>query len=171
MTESMTVAELLLDAFGRIRHLVTSTVTGLSCEQLAYRPNPEANSIGWLIWHLTRIQDDHIADAAGTEQMWTARDWHDRLGLPFDAADTGYGHGPEQVAAVQIRQPELLIGYHDSVYQRTCEVVAGLTEAELGRVVDESWDPPVTLGFRLVSVLGDDWQHVGQAAYLKGLLD
>ena len=171
MTESMTVADLLTDAFGRIQQLVTSTVTGLTGDQLAFRPGPEANSIGWLVWHLTRIQDDHIAEAAGTEQVWTARGWHDRLGLSLDAADTGYGHGPEQVAAVRISQPELLIGYHDAVYQRTTEFVAGLTEAELGRVVDEAWDPPVTLGVRLVSVLGDDWQHVGQAAYVKGLLD
>jgi hypothetical protein len=171
MTESMTVSELLADAFGRIQQLVTSTVTGLSTEELAYRPKAEANSIGWLIWHLTRIQDDHIADAAGTEQVWTAQGWHDRLGLPFDATDTGYGHGAEQVAAVEISQPEQLIGYHDAVYQQTLRYVEGLTETELARVVDERWDPPVTLGVRLISVLGDDWQHAGQAAYLKGLLD
>jgi len=171
MTETMTVAELLTEAFGRIQQLVTRTVTGLTAEQLAHRPRPEANSIGWLIWHLTRIQDDHIADAAGTEQVWTARRWYDRLGLPLDADDTGYGHDSEQVAAVRIAEPELLIGYHDAVYQRTVEFVAGLTEHELARVVDTRWDPPVTLGVRLVSVLGDDWQHVGQASYLRGLLD
>jgi hypothetical protein len=171
MTETTTAADLLSDAFGRIQQLVTSTVSGLTAEQLAYRPQPEANSIGWLIWHLTRIQDDHIADAAGTEQVWTAGGWHDRLGLQLDAADTGYGHDSQQVAAVRIREPELLIGYHDAVYHRTIEFVAGLDEQALARVVDTRWDPPVTLGVRLVSVLGDDWQHVGQASYLKGLLD
>ncbi|MFL6162233.1 MAG: mycothiol transferase [Jatrophihabitantaceae bacterium] len=167
----MTVSEVLSDAFSRIEQLVTSTVTGLSAEDLSYRPKAEANSIGWLIWHLTRIQDDHVADAAGSEQLWTAAGWHDRFGLPFDATDTGYRHGPEQVSAVQISQPELLIGYHDAVYQHTASFVARLTEADLARVVDEGWNPPVTLGVRLVSVLGDAWQHVGQAAYLKGLLD
>jgi Protein of unknown function (DUF664) len=170
MTETMTAAELLSDAFSRIQRLVTGTVAGLTAEQLAYRPQPEANSIGWLIWHLTRIQDDHIAGAAGTEQVWTAGGWYQRLGLPFDAGDTGYGHDSEQVAAVRIGEPEQLIGYHDAVYQRTVEFVAGLTERELARVVDTRWDPPVTLGVRLVSVLGDDWQHAGQASYLKGLL-
>jgi hypothetical protein len=171
MSESMTVSEVLADAFGRIQQLVTSTVAGLTTEELSYRPKAEANSIGWLIWHLIRIQDDHIADAAGTEQVWTAQGWHDRLGLPFDATDTGYGPGSEQVAAVEIGEPEQLIGYSDAVYQQTVRFVGGLTEADLGRVVDERWDPPVTLGVRLVSVLGDDWQHDGQAAYLKGLLD
>lgn len=171
MTETTTAADLLSDAFGRIQQLVTSTVDGLTTEHLCYRPNPEANSIGWLIWHLTRIQDDHIADAAGSEQVWTADGWYDRFGLPFDAADTGYGHGSEQVSAVRVDEPELLLGYHDAVHRRTVEFVCGLTEQALARVVDEGWDPPVTLGVRLVSVLGDDWQHVGQAAYLKGLLD
>jgi hypothetical protein len=171
MTESMTASDLLADAFGRIQQLVTGTVTGLSAAELSYRPKAEANSIGWLIWHLTRIQDDHIADAAGAEQVWTAQGWHDRLGLPFDAGDTGYGHGPEQVSAVEIGRPELLIGYHDAVYQQSLRFVSGLTETDLARVVDDRWDPPVTLGVRLVSVLGDDWQHAGQAAYLKGLLD
>jgi len=171
MTETTTAADLLSDAFGRIQQLVTRTVDALNPEQLAYRPNPEANSIGWLIWHLTRIQDDHIADVAGSEQVWTAGGWYDRFGLPFDAGDTGYGHGSEQVAAVRIDDPELLSGYHDAVYQRTAEYVCSLTEQELARVVDKDWDPPVTLGVRLVSVLGDGWQHIGQAAYLRGLLD
>lgn len=170
MPDSINAPDLLTDAYSRIQKLVTSVVTGLSSEDLAYQPNPEANSIGWLIWHLLRIQDDHVADAAGSEQVWTAQGWHDRLGLPFGADDTGYGHSPEQVAAVVIGNPELLIGYGDAVAQRTAEFVAGLSEADLARVVDEHWDPPVTLGVRLVSVLGDDWQHIGQAAYLKGLL-
>ena len=170
MPETITAADLLTDAFGRIQRLVTTIVTGLSTEDLQYRPSPDANSIGWLIWHLLRIQDDHVADAAGQEQVWIAQGWHDRLGLPFDAFDTGYGHSPEQVAAVVIEAPELLIGYSDAVCRRTAEFVAGLTEGELARVVDEHWDPPVTLSARLVSVLGDDWQHAGQAAYLKGLL-
>ncbi len=171
MTSSTTAADLLSDAFDRIRQQVRHAVSGLTAEQLAHRPDPNANSIGWLIWHLTRIQDDHIADAAGTEQVWTADGWYDRFGLPLDPADTGYGHGPEQVAAVRIDGPELLVGYHDAVYRHTAGFVAGLTEQALARVVDSNWDPPVTLGVRLVSVLGDDWQHVGQAAYVKGLLD
>ncbi|HTZ43055.1 MAG TPA: DinB family protein [Jatrophihabitans sp.] len=171
MTDSMTVADVLTESFDRIRQLVTGTLTGLTAEQLAFQPKPGANSVGWLVWHLTRVQDDHLAEVAGTEQVWTAEGWHERLGLALPAGDTGFGHGPEQVAAVRVSDPRLLIGYHDGVHRRTAEFVGGLTEADLGRVVDERWDPPVTLGVRLVSVIGDDLQHVGQAAYLTGLLD
>jgi uncharacterized damage-inducible protein DinB len=171
----MTIAELLADAFGRIREEVHQAVDGLTPGQLAYRPEPGANSIAWLVWHLTRIQDDHIADVAGTGQVWTAgtsgSTWADRFGLPFAASATGYGDGPEAVAAVQVKSGELLTAYYDAVHQQTLNYVQGLTEADLDRIVDKSWDPPVTLGVRLVSVISDDLQHVGQAAYLRGIIE
>jgi hypothetical protein len=158
---------LLVDAFGRIREVVHRAVDGLSEEQLAHRPGEGANSIAWLVWHLTRIQDDHVADVAGTEQVWPK--WADRFGLPFDPHETGYGHDPAAVAAVRV-PGELLTGYHDETYARTIEYVGDITDGDLGRVVDERWDPPVTLGVRLVSVVSDDLQHAGQAAFVRGLL-
>jgi uncharacterized damage-inducible protein DinB len=167
----MTTAELLADAFGRIHEVVHHTVDGLSPGQLAFRPDGHANSIAWLIWHLTRIQDDHVAAAAGTEQAWTAGGWVARFGLPLDPAETGYGHGDKEVAAVQVKSAELLIAYHDAVFEQTTRYVKGLADADLDRIVDERWDPPVTLGARLVSVISDDLQHAGQAAYVRGLGD
>jgi uncharacterized damage-inducible protein DinB len=171
----MTIAELLTDAFGRIRETVHRAVDGLTAGQLTYRPEPGANSIAWLVWHLTRIQDDHIADVAGTGQVWTSgasgSTWADRFGLPFAASATGYGDGPEAVAAVQVKSGELLTAYYDAVHQQTLGYIQGLTEADLDRVVDKSWDPPVTLGVRLVSVISDDLQHAGQAAYLRGIIE
>jgi Protein of unknown function (DUF664) len=138
-------------------------------EQLAFRADLGANSIAWLVWHLTRIQDDHVADAFQAEQVWTVGGWMERFGLPFDPRDTGYGHQAEDVAAVQV-DSELLVGYHDAVHQQTTGYLGQLTDADLGRVVDRSWDPPVTLGVRLVSVIADDLQHAGQAALIRGVL-
>jgi Protein of unknown function (DUF664) len=166
----VTSAVLLVDAFGRIREVVHQVVDRLTPEQLAFRVDPGANSIAWLVWHLTRIQDDHVADAAQTEQVWTARGWVERFGLPFDPLATGYGHQADEVAAVRVASGELLVGYHDAVYQQTTLYVAGLSEADLAGVVDRSWDPPVSLGVRLVSVLADDLQHAGQAAFVRGVL-
>ena len=165
----VTSADLLADGFGRIRGLVHSVVDGLGTDDLAARVDPDANSIAWLVWHLTRIQDDHVCAVAGVEQAWTAQGWYDRFGAPFDAADHGYGHSARQVGAVRVAG-ELLTGYHDAVYQRTLDYVRTVTDADLPRLVDTSWNPPVTLGVRLVSVLSDDLQHVGQAAYVRGCL-
>jgi len=165
----MTSADLLADAFGRIREEVHLAVDGLSRQQLTYQVDAEANSIAWLIWHLTRIQDDHVCGAARQEQAWTSRGWADRFGLPFARHATGYGHDSREVAAVQA-DAELLTGYHDAVFEQTARYVQTLSDADLPRVVDESWDPPVTLGVRLVSVISDDLQHVGQAAFIRGFL-
>ena len=165
----MTPAELLTDAFERIAQGGVQVVEGLDEAALTGRPGDSANSIAWLVWHLTRIQDDHVAEVAGLEQVWTAQGYADRFGLPFDAADTGYGHSAEDVAAVRASAADLA-AYLRATHEQTLGVLAGLDADAFDRVVDERWDPPVTLGVRLVSVLGDDWQHLGQAAYARGLL-
>jgi hypothetical protein len=165
----MKSTDVLVDAFERIRDAVHPAVNGLPLIDLAYRPNDDGNSIAWLVWHLTRIQDDHVAGLEGREQVWTAEGWSDRFALPLDPTDTGYGHGPEDVAAVTA-EAELLLGYFESVHEKTMAFVSTLTDADLARVIDPSWDPPVTVSIRLVSVIADDLQHVGQAAYVRGVL-
>ncbi|MFZ3573540.1 mycothiol transferase [Streptomyces sp. BH034] len=161
--------DVLMDGYSRIREEVHAAVEGLSADALNERPEDTANSIAWLIWHLTRVQDDHVADAAGLEQVWLAGGWAERFELPLDESDTGYGHTPKQVGQVRVASGELLVGYYDAVHEQTLGFLGGLKDADLDRVVDEGWDPPVTLGVRLISVLSDDLQHVGQAAYLRGL--
>ncbi|SDQ85206.1 Protein of unknown function [Quadrisphaera sp. DSM 44207] len=161
---------MLADAFGRVREAVHEAVEGLGREELAHRPGGGANSIAWLVWHLTRVQDDHVAEAAGREQVWTAQGWAQRFALPFDDAATGYGQSSTEVGAVRA-DAEALLGYHDAVHEQTVDVLRSTGEADLDRVVDDSYDPPVTLGVRLVSVVGDDLQHAGQAAYARGLFD
>ncbi|HVV10284.1 mycothiol transferase [Amycolatopsis sp.] len=165
----MTVADLMIDGFGRIRQIVHGAVKSLTADQLAERLDDGTNSIAWLVWHLTRVQDDHLADLEDAPQVWTEQGWHERFGLPLDEADTGYGHSPEQVASVRA-SASLLTGYHDAVHDQTVAWLGNLKESELDRIVDEAWDPPVTLGVRLVSVLSDDLQHAGQAAFLRGIL-
>jgi hypothetical protein len=167
---SMDSNGVLIDAFGRVRGIVRHTVTHLSLDDLTYRPDPDANSIAWLVWHLTRIQDDHVADVAGTEQVWVEAGWADRFGLPFTVETTGYGQTSEEVAQVKV-PGDLLLGYHDAVHARTVGYVGTLGDDDRDRIVDPSWDPPVTLGVRLVSVITDDLEHAGQAAYVRGLVE
>lgn len=162
--------EVLADAFGRIHGVVHEAVEGLEPAQLDARIDPGANSITWLVWHLTRIQDDHVADAAGWEQVWDAQGWDGRFALGLPPGSTGYGHTAREVAAVRVGSGELLLGYFDAVHAQTERFLRGLSAADLDRVVDERWDPPVTLGVRLVSVIGDDLQHAGQAAFVRGVL-
>ena len=166
----MNVSELLTDSLDRVHELVPDILEGLSEDDLAWRPDPGANTIAWLVWHLSRVEDDHVCGAAGTEQTWTADGWVERFGLPFAETDHGFGQSAAQVGQVRVGG-DLLAGYVEAVGRRTHAYLATLEPDDLDRVVDTHWDSPVTLGVRLVSVVNEVNQHVGQAAYLRGLLD
>ena len=162
-------AAMLRDGWGRLPKLVRGAVDGLSVDELAYRLDAESNTIAWLVWHLTRVQDDHVAGAAASEQVWTSVGWVDRFALPFDASATGYGQSAEEVGEVRVAAP-LLLGYFDAVHDRSVQFIEGVADPDLDRVVDARFDPPVTLGVRLVSVLSDNLQHAGQAALIRGVV-
>lgn len=165
------VSGVFLDAYGRVQEGVHAVLDGISQVVLDVRPGPGANSIGWLVWHIARVQDDHVAGVAGREQVWIADGWQERFGLALEPNDIGYGHTPEQVELVRGIAPSDLRDYYDAVHDVTVEYLSGLVAADLDRVVDTNWDPHVTLGVRLVSVVDDNQQHSGQAAYVRGLLE
>jgi hypothetical protein len=167
----MDVNALLLELYGRIPPLARAAVEGLDVDALTRPPGPGANPIAWLVWHLARVADHHVSELCDEEQAWTAEGYAPRFGLDPDAGDTGYGHSPAAVAKVRPERPEVLLEYLDAVDARVRTFLAGVTEADLDRIVDRRWDPPVTLGVRLVSVADDCLQHAGQAAYARGLLE
>lgn len=158
-----------MDAFGRIDDAASVILAGLDATRLNRRPGGTGNSIAWLLWHVGRVQDAQVAPLAGLEQCWTARGFADRFGLDLSDGDTGYGHSSSQVDAVRLESTALLRDYLRAAAEQTREYVRGLSDADLDEVVDAHWDPPVTRGVRLVSILDDCLQHVGQAAYVKGL--
>jgi uncharacterized damage-inducible protein DinB len=166
----MDVAALLLELYGRIPPLALEAIDGLDAAQLTQPPTPAGNTIAWLVWHLTRVQDHHIAEILDDAQIWTSGEWAASFGLPPDPSNTGYGHSAAQVSAVQPDRPEVLLEYLDAVDRRTRSMLEKLVPADLDRIVDRRWDPPVTLGVRLVSVADDCLQHLGQAAYVRGFL-
>jgi Protein of unknown function (DUF664) len=160
--------ELLRDSFTRLIEHVDEVTDGLTDEQATYQPTPEANSIAWLIWHSARVQDLQLAPIAGIEQVWTAGGWVDRFGLDLPRNDSGYGHGAAEVAKVHA-PIDLLVGYYHALHEVTLDFVARVTAADLERIVDPNWDPPVTASARIVSIIDDCAQHLGQAAYLRGI--
>jgi hypothetical protein len=167
----MTPAEIFTDQFERIHDLFADVLDDLSLDQAHLRPSDPSgaggNSIVWLLWHAARIQDDHVAGLSGADQAWG--EWRARFDLPLEDWDHGYGHTSDQVDRVRVADPTLLVQYQDAVHELTLDYLRHVDEAELDRVVDEDWNPPVTAGVRLVSVVGDALQHLGQAAYVKGL--
>ena len=161
---------LLADGFGRIAETLPSIVDGLSVDDLLWRPYDRANSIAWILWHIARMEDAQIAPLAGAGEVWAREGWVERFALPYAPGAMGYGQSADDVAAFRLEDPKLLTGYYQAVHEATIELVDTLSEDDLARVIDERWDPPVTLAVRLVSVVDDAAQHIGQAAYVKGLL-
>ena len=160
--------EILRDAFTRLIEHVDDLTDGLSDEVSFFRPTLEANSIAWLIWHSARITDAQLAQIAGIEQVWFSGGWVDRFALDLPRDAHGYGHTAAEVAKVRV-SGDLLAGYYRAVHKTALSYIAGLTAEELARVVDENWDPPVTASVRLVSIIDDCAQHLGQAAYIRGI--
>lgn len=167
----MDVPGLLIETYGRIPPLVAGAVEGLDGDGLSAAPRPGANTVGWLVWHLARVQDHHVAELLDDDQLWVSGDWSGRFGLAPDPDNTGYGHDPDEVAAVRPEGPEVCTAYLGAVWARTEAYLRTLGPDDLDQVIDERWDPPVTLGVRLVSVADDSLQHAGQAEYARGLLD
>ena len=167
----MKSSELLTDGYGRINELVVRALKDATPAELAFRPDPDANSVAWLVWHLTRVQDSHLAEVLDEEQRWMSEGWAERFELPLEVESTGFGHTSNQVAVLGGVSLELLRDYHDDVHEHTLGFLAGIGDPDLDRVVDTRWDPPVTLGIRLVSVLSDNLQHAGQALFVRGISD
>ena len=167
----MTPSDVYLELYGRLPDLVHGAAEGLSTEQLTATPPGATNTIGWLLWHLTRVMDHHVGELLEEPQLWESGDWSQRFGdVDPDPQNHGYGHTAEQVAGVRPDTAEVVTAYFDAVFERTRGYLGTLGADELDRVVDDRWDPPVTLGVRLVSIADDGLQHAGQAAYVRGAI-
>lgn len=165
----MDIPSLLLEIYGRVPPLAEQAIDGLDVDTLTRPPSPGANTIAWLVWHIARVQDHHVAELLDTDQLWTEGDWAGRFGLGPDPADNGYGHSFEDVLAVRPTDGAVLPAYLEAVSRRTHSFLETVSSADLDGVVDRRWDPPVTLGVRLVSIADDNLQHAGQANYVRGL--
>lgn len=164
--------DLLLDGFGRIRDGVPEVVDGLSTDELLWRPDPDANHIAWLVWHLARQQDDQVSQLSGAgSSVWLGDGWVERFGLPYPPDTHGWSMSSADVGRFTVTDSGLFAAYQEAVHERTVTYLEGLDPAAYARVIDRHWDPPVTVGVRIVSVLDDAAKHLGQAEYVRGLVE
>jgi uncharacterized damage-inducible protein DinB len=162
--------DLVTGLLGGLTRPLHIAIDGISQEHLTFRPKDACNSIAWLTWHLTRVQDRIVSSLMGQSQVWVSEGWHAKFGRPADESDAGMGHGPDEVQTIRPDGAQVLFDYYDAVFKRTEGYVNSLSSAELDRVVDPS-NPEVTVGRRLQICIMDNIQHAGQAAYLRGLIE
>lgn len=166
----METHEMLSNAYGGILRTLEYTLEGLTEEDLNWQPKPDCNSIGWLVWHLTRWQDFQISEFMGEEQLWIKDDWHKKFGRPANPRDTGTGDKPVDLEAFISPDAGTLLDYHKAVLKRSQKYFSTLKKAGLEKVVEGTpIKPAPTVGMMLIITLSDGLQHAGQAAYVRGL--
>jgi len=138
----------------------------LSAEQLNAHPAGHPNSIAWLLWHAGREIDVQLAHLSGANEVWES--YRDKFGLGELGDSVGYGHSRDQAHQIRVSDQQLLVDYVQACLQALIEYTGTLSEEDLDEVIDHHWDPPVTRGVRLVSIVDDATQHVAQAAYAAG---
>ena len=172
--DAQALRTMLVDALGRSRERLDRALDGVSAEQANARPvdglAPRIDSLTWLAWHTARAIDLQIAPLAGREPEWTAGGHSARFGLPLPDDTEDWRHTPEESAQVRVNDLNILRDYLDAVYAVAGDFLESLDPARLDEVIDEAWEPPVTLGVRLVSIIDDASQHSGQAVYARRLL-
>ena len=168
MTAALTI---LIDAAQRAPEVARMVTEGLPPEAAHERPADRQNSIAWLIWHAARQEDVQVAQLSGREQVWSAGGWAQRLGIERGAEDFGFGDSAQDVGAVTTSSLEELAAYLTEVTEASARYAASLSDDEIAEVIDDSYDPPVTRGVRLVSTFEDASTHLGQAAYARSLVD
>ena len=166
----MDAKDILTDAAQRSTEVCRQLLEDLTPEEANRKPAEGTNPITWLIWHIAREQDAQVAELNGGDEVWVSGGWADRFGLDLPTESMGFGHSSSDVDKVRVTDLSLLRGYLDAAAAATANYLASLSQSDLDDVVDEQWDPPVTRGARLVSVIDDAAQHAGQAAYVRGLL-
>ncbi|MEE8471780.1 MAG: DinB family protein [Dehalococcoidia bacterium] len=160
--------QMLTDIYGRISQVLDKALEGLTPEDVNHQPKPDCNSMGWLTWHITRGQDRVMADLMGVEQLWVKDGWHAKFNRPADLEETGLRHSVEDLAAFRSPGVDTLLGYHHAMLERLNRYIGGVSEAELNRQMDHPRYR--TVGARLAGNIGDNLQHAGQVAYLRGQL-
>ena len=162
--------DLLADGFGRLPEFLDGVLTGVTQDDLDWQPRHDCNSIGWLVWHLTRQQDAQIASLAGEDQLWIKDGWHAKFNRIDDPRDVGFGNTPKQIAAFRCPDIQTLLGYNRSVVDRTQRYLLTLSRTDLDRELDEPMFQPLPkVGVRLISILDESVLHAGQVAYVRGL--
>ncbi|MFH1646805.1 MAG: DinB family protein [Chloroflexota bacterium] len=166
----MEAHEAIANGYGHVLRALEYTLDGLTPEDLNWQPKPDSNSIGWLVWHLTRWHDFQISRFMEEEQVWIKGGWYRKFGRPADPRDHGLGHKPADLAGFKSPDAATLLGYHRAVLERSRHYFPTLSQNDLDRIIEGTpFKPPPTLGMALMGTLSDGLQHAGQASYLRGL--
>ena len=167
----MECKDLVIQNFDSTLSILEQTLKGLTREELDWQPKPNCNSIGWITWHLSRFLDWGSSFFSGEEQLWIKDGWFGRFDRPADLADTGGRNTPEQVAAFKSPDTDTLIDYYRAALEKFKLFLNTVSSSDLDKEYDDNWSQVYpTLGSRINAAVRETLQHLGQIAYIRGLL-
>lgn len=164
----MKATEVLQDLTGRVRDAVGEIPRGLPTGVVNAHPLGHPNSVVWLLWHSGRELDVQLSGLTANEQVWTSEGYDSSSGVHGAGDSMGFGQSPAQAREVTAAEVGPVIDYVAAVCDAVDTYLFTVGDADLDAVIDDAWDPPVTRGVRLISILHDAVIHLGQAAYVLG---
>ena len=163
----MTLNEFIEDAFNTEREYLIDALGDLTSDELMWRAGPEANPIGWILWHMTRIEDMWFQFFIQRQtEIWERDGWNEKFGLP--TRDNGFQHTLEQVADFPAYDLSEMMRYGEAVRSDTLAYLKTVSSEQMDDVPREA-RPEMSVGRIFRQVIGEIYQHQGHIAYLKGL--
>ncbi len=153
---------------------IIKLVEGLTDEQLAWQPHPDANSIAFYVWHLARgadfVQIHPVFEKRldPRTQIWLSENLAAKWGLdPGDLGLLEMGWEMDPAKATRMRWPDkaALCDYLQRAYAAEEQALAVLDD-QLFQEVSPSGK---MLGYFLMEYLVHEWQHYGMMEYVLGL--
>ena len=165
----MDTGKFTLGILTSLQETLTRALDGLTTEELAYQPDKESNSIGFILWHQIRAEDMMvIATLAGKQEEWETGKWATRMGFDDDFKDNGWGYTADQISSFAVPKLEELVSYGKAVRSETVKYISGLTPEDFDEVKTAMFgDMPVS---NLLTMLINELAlHIGHITYIRGL--
>lgn len=168
----MTLKDFVRNALEMQRNDLLRSLQGLTPLDLAWRPAAQGNAIGFLAWHMARVEDMWVQRVfQGKQQLWQSDGWSGKLGMDAYARDNGYGFDEAKLAGFQPPHLDQLLAYMDAVRQNTLAFLDAWNPAGAPVQAVIPWDKSTTMPIEKfwAQILWELNQHGGQIAYVRGL--
>ena len=144
-------------------------VDGLTPAELRWQPTLASNPISWIVWHMARVEDRWVNRVLrGGVELWISDGWHEKFGMSEEAH--GFGETADQVRAMPDVAMSDLLDYFDAVRQSTLAHLEQMTPLELGTTYPHPRLTGITGAWILGHILVEESQHLGQVAYIRGMI-
>ncbi|HVF99327.1 MAG TPA: DinB family protein [Chloroflexia bacterium] len=173
----MTDKEVLIDLLNELGTGVRDEIGEMGAEELAWQPDPRANSVGVTVWHVARWLDVLAArilhTGADVDELWHARGWavktgYDPRGIGASGLGNVTGYTLEEVAAIPGMSATDLLAYLDSTIQAVNSRIAEMPEGALYAKVPGLGKSRTAYGW-IKLLLKGGMGHLGEIETLKAM--